>query len=877
MTIAPPPPLFETKADDEDDRPAQRTGAMIALRPRQDHIDRLALVDGEPPEELHTTILYLGKAADYSYQTRDRIIQAMREVALRFRNVTGNGFGINVWNPSGDEPCVVLGVSGKEMADIYNGIVSALQGFDLLQVPEQHEPWVPHITLKYTQNFDDMDELADLTGEVVYDAIRVVFGGITDDIPLQASTTAGDGVAGVPSRYAEAKGIKNPQKCHYCANPATGYVLHSEGMAYIPYDEAHKKRATEAAERSTPDGSRDPSNVVRHGELPQKKTFHTRRMPVIEEKVVRHVRTAAGVRRFGQPIGSVIVGDGSKLQHLKEQQSEYEGFNKYDVNGRAIYTRKEGSRFVAYDAQDNVIGTTSTEEGLLKQLDAAGGKLGKSKAAGMPRDVPEGLTAAKSEYEGYDKFIQKHNGQAVWRDNATGKFYDKNDNEVDIAGSGKSKQQDDPGGLKRVQSEYQGYSKFMGQNGKPVWRDDATGKFYDADDNEVDVNDYNGEKVKANLGSKPRAKKPMTRAESRSTGTVEDQRGKRQDEVDEPKKPTAKDRAAERRTSNAKAKEAALQEERDRRAGKVTVPRREEPRYRAEYDRGWQDSARPGRDLEAADRRGDTDSQAYSDGWSDYSVGEPKYNLADTRDKEDADRLAKKPDASGRDVEKERATVRAARIAERLNQRASASVGRSADNDLSDDPDVRRTPKPKQITSSNSASDVRDRLVGSVNMREELYAALDKVEGEQTVASVIATIKKIAARQNDARNRRLLNLYADRLKEAKIFAMLVKQDPWLRAIVLETKLITPGGRVGTDATLASSPKRNWVENSGPGRLPKYIRIVANGIKGHSKSRRIALAVAAVKRWARGGGNVKPAVRAAAAKAVAEWEALKAAA
>ena len=127
------PPLF-SGLDFKDDNggdgpPEQHTGAMIALRPRQDHIDRLALDDGEKPEELHTTILFLGKAADYSYDTRDRIVEAMRQVALRFRFVTAKGFGVNYWNADRDEPCIVLAVGGTELAAIPDAIVEAVQAF----------------------------------------------------------------------------------------------------------------------------------------------------------------------------------------------------------------------------------------------------------------------------------------------------------------------------------------------------------------------------------------------------------------------------------------------------------------------------------------------------------------------------------------------------------------------------------------------------------------------------------------------------------------------------------------------------------------------------------------------------------------------------
>lgn len=61
-------------------------------------------------------------------------------------------------------------------------------------------------------------------------------------------------------------------------------------------------------------------------------------------------------------------------------------------------------------------------------------------------------------------------------------------------------------------------------------------------------------------------------------------------------------------------------------------------------------------------------------------------------------------------------------------------------------------------------------------------------------------------------------------------------------------------------------------------LPAYIQHIAHALirdKGYRRSRAIATAIAAVKRWASGRGAVSPEVRAAAAKAVAEWEANKA--
>jgi hypothetical protein len=87
----------------------------------------------------------------------------------------------------------------------------------------------------------------------------------------------------------------------------------------------------------------------------------------------------------------------------------------------------------------------------------------------------------------------------------------------------------------------------------------------------------------------------------------------------------------------------------------------------------------------------------------------------------------------------------------------------------------------------------------------------------------------------------------------------------------------------SSASLATAPgnKDNWVERAGPGgqggELPRYVRKIARGImkSGKSKSQAIAIAISRIKRWARGGEDVKADTRIKAAKALAEWTALKA--
>lgn len=81
--------------------------------------------------------------------------------------------------------------------------------------------------------------------------------------------------------------------------------------------------------------------------------------------------------------------------------------------------------------------------------------------------------------------------------------------------------------------------------------------------------------------------------------------------------------------------------------------------------------------------------------------------------------------------------------------------------------------------------------------------------------------------------------------------------------------------MGSSASLDRSPKSNWVEETG--QLPAYIREIARSVEktGKSLEQSIAIAVSRIKVWAAGGGNVSAKTQAKAAKALAQWESLKA--
>ena len=87
-------------------------GAMIALMLTPEDAERLAIEGGEAAEQLHLTLYYLGKGADFDEEQRTALTDAIRQSLADdvVAPMRGRVFGANHWNGNGDEPCWVYGV-----------------------------------------------------------------------------------------------------------------------------------------------------------------------------------------------------------------------------------------------------------------------------------------------------------------------------------------------------------------------------------------------------------------------------------------------------------------------------------------------------------------------------------------------------------------------------------------------------------------------------------------------------------------------------------------------------------------------------------------------------------------------------------------------
>jgi hypothetical protein len=182
------------------------SGAMIALMPTPEDAARLAIEGGEAADQLHLTLFYLGKGADWSQKARDELIAQVRAQAMEHGlgdgPVYGQVFGANQWNANGDEPCWVWAIGddrdrAEGMPSLESARWAAVYALENLhgqpEMPVQHTPWQPHVCAAYSADAAFLADLNERLGPVTFDRIRVAFAGDHTDISLGGPVTAAAG------------------------------------------------------------------------------------------------------------------------------------------------------------------------------------------------------------------------------------------------------------------------------------------------------------------------------------------------------------------------------------------------------------------------------------------------------------------------------------------------------------------------------------------------------------------------------------------------------------------------------------------------------------------------------------------------------------
>jgi hypothetical protein len=179
-----PLPREQFVADGE--APTVHRGGMIALVPAE--ADALTVDGGDPANELHLTLAYLGDdVSGWSEEQRQAVHDLARSASEIGGPVEARVFAHARFNPDGGpdgdmDPCAVylIGDGYSLTADRELLIQRLRENLGEASMPEQHAPFVPHVTAGFGV---DVAELS-YTGPITFDRIRVALGGDVTDYPM---------------------------------------------------------------------------------------------------------------------------------------------------------------------------------------------------------------------------------------------------------------------------------------------------------------------------------------------------------------------------------------------------------------------------------------------------------------------------------------------------------------------------------------------------------------------------------------------------------------------------------------------------------------------------------------------------------------------
>lgn len=176
-------PYGYRQADAEQEK---HTGGMIALYPRSDFAQMLAVPGGEPIEELHVTLVFLGD--NVGYQSPDPLARACHQISDSYGEIAAEIFAHAVFNPDGNggkDPCGVYLVGhASDLTKIHEDAIQAAE--QAFPIPEQHDPWIPHLTAGYASQ-DGAAQVGEYTGQVIFDRLGLAFAGQTQFFPFHGA------------------------------------------------------------------------------------------------------------------------------------------------------------------------------------------------------------------------------------------------------------------------------------------------------------------------------------------------------------------------------------------------------------------------------------------------------------------------------------------------------------------------------------------------------------------------------------------------------------------------------------------------------------------------------------------------------------------
>lgn len=160
---------------------ANHTGVMLALYPSIGAARKLAIPGGEPPKELHVTLLYFGDVKDIKEPDLYRIQVAAQQAAVKYAPFTAQMGGLGRFYTTDEDGnnAFYTSVDASSLPGLRQDLATRLEGLFA-----NNHGFSPHMTLKYVK-LNEPNPIESWTPtKVKFNSIQFMVAGIEKTYPL---------------------------------------------------------------------------------------------------------------------------------------------------------------------------------------------------------------------------------------------------------------------------------------------------------------------------------------------------------------------------------------------------------------------------------------------------------------------------------------------------------------------------------------------------------------------------------------------------------------------------------------------------------------------------------------------------------------------
>jgi hypothetical protein len=162
---------------------------MVALLPANP--DALTVTGGDPPEELHLTIRYLGEAAGVDAETRQYILDRISAVSAMGPPIEVSGSGLVIMGEDdAGQPATAVLCENEDIVYVRDLVDEELA--DVTLPEDTHPVFIPHMTLGYGLDPTAADVADRSATSIVFDRLVVAFGDDRTEYPLASASDASE-------------------------------------------------------------------------------------------------------------------------------------------------------------------------------------------------------------------------------------------------------------------------------------------------------------------------------------------------------------------------------------------------------------------------------------------------------------------------------------------------------------------------------------------------------------------------------------------------------------------------------------------------------------------------------------------------------------